>query len=46
MKVSKETRTVQLTAPDLAQIASLPEPEKWHFSDGEADATAVLERDE
>jgi len=46
MQVSKETRTVTLSAEDLARVAGLASPEQWKFIDGGPDATATLERTE
>lgn len=44
MQVTHETRTITLTAQDLAQIAGLPSPEQFQFPEGGQDVTAVIER--
>jgi hypothetical protein len=44
MLVSKETRSIQLTAPDLAQVAGLENPEQFQFEDGSQTFTADIER--
>lgn len=44
MLVSKESRRIELTAPDLARIANLGDPDQFQFDDGSQSVVAVIER--